>query len=87
MTETYGGSNNWWQTEAPACLRVRWSSRVRTRRGSVATVNPGRREPTPEVAERLQAGLPQAEAFVLPGANHGLQMINPRALADGLAAF
>jgi pimeloyl-ACP methyl ester carboxylesterase len=31
--------------------------------------------------------LPRAEGFVLPGANHEMQMQNPRGLADALAAF
>jgi pimeloyl-ACP methyl ester carboxylesterase len=35
----------------------------------------------------LEQWLPQAEAFVLPGATHGLQMQNPRGMAEGLAGF
>ena len=35
----------------------------------------------------LQQWIPQAEAFVLPNANHGLQMMNPRGLAEGLTGF
>ena len=40
-----------------------------------------------EVHERLLAWLPQAESFVLQGANHGLHMLNPRGMAQGLAGF
>jgi pimeloyl-ACP methyl ester carboxylesterase len=40
-----------------------------------------------EVHELLQAWLPQAEAFVLKGATHGLQMMNPQGMAEGLAGF
>lgn len=35
----------------------------------------------------LQEWLPQAEAFTLPGATHGLQMQNPRGMAEALVAF
>jgi pimeloyl-ACP methyl ester carboxylesterase len=37
--------------------------------------------------ERLRAWIPQAEPFVLPDATHGLQEMNPRGMAEGLAAF
>lgn len=40
-----------------------------------------------ETQRLLLAWLPQAEGFVLPGATHGLQMQNPRGLAEALAAF
>jgi pimeloyl-ACP methyl ester carboxylesterase len=35
----------------------------------------------------LKTWLPNVEPFVLPGATHGLQMQNPRGMAEGLAAF
>jgi pimeloyl-ACP methyl ester carboxylesterase len=35
----------------------------------------------------VQAWLPQAEAFVLEGATHGLQLIDPQGMAAGLAGF
>jgi pimeloyl-ACP methyl ester carboxylesterase len=35
----------------------------------------------------VQAWLPQTEAFVLQGATHGLQLIDPRGMAAGLASF
>jgi pimeloyl-ACP methyl ester carboxylesterase len=35
----------------------------------------------------LLVWLPNAEPFVLPGAAHGLQMQNPRGMAEALAAF
>jgi pimeloyl-ACP methyl ester carboxylesterase len=35
----------------------------------------------------IQEWLPQAESLVVPGATHGLQIQNPRAVAEGLAAF
>jgi pimeloyl-ACP methyl ester carboxylesterase len=31
--------------------------------------------------------LPRAEGFVLPGATHGMQMENPRGMAEALIAF
>jgi 3-oxoadipate enol-lactonase len=37
--------------------------------------------------ELLLAWLPRAEPFVLPDANHLLQVQNPRGMAEGLAAF
>jgi pimeloyl-ACP methyl ester carboxylesterase len=40
-----------------------------------------------EVHQRVQAWLPQAEAFVLEGATHWLQIINPTGMAAGLADF
>jgi 3-oxoadipate enol-lactonase len=41
----------------------------------------------PEVQARLLEWLPQAEPFVLPGANHALEYMNPRGAAEALAAF
>jgi pimeloyl-ACP methyl ester carboxylesterase len=35
----------------------------------------------------VQAWWPQAEAFVLKGATHGLQLIDPQGMAEGLAGF
>ena len=35
----------------------------------------------------LRALLPQTEPFVLPAATHGLEVMNPRGMAEGLAAF
>jgi pimeloyl-ACP methyl ester carboxylesterase len=35
----------------------------------------------------VQAWLPQAEAFMLQGATHGLQLIDPQGMAAGLADF
>jgi pimeloyl-ACP methyl ester carboxylesterase len=40
-----------------------------------------------EEHELLQAWMPQTEAFVLPGATHALQMMNPAGMAEGLAGF
>jgi pimeloyl-ACP methyl ester carboxylesterase len=40
-----------------------------------------------EVHQLVQAWLPQAEAFVLKGATHGLQIIDPKGMAEGLAGF
>jgi 3-oxoadipate enol-lactonase len=40
-----------------------------------------------EMHELVQEWLPQAEPFVLPGATHGLQMMNPRGVAEALAGF
>jgi pimeloyl-ACP methyl ester carboxylesterase len=40
-----------------------------------------------EVHELVQAWWPQAEAFVLQGAGHALQIENPTGMAEGLAAF
>jgi pimeloyl-ACP methyl ester carboxylesterase len=37
--------------------------------------------------DRLKEWLPQAQPFVLPNATHGLQYMNPRGMAEGLAAF
>ena len=41
----------------------------------------------PEVQARVQAWLPQAEPFVLAGANHALEEMDPRGIATALAAF
>ncbi len=40
-----------------------------------------------ETKRLLLAWLPRAEGFILPGAAHGLQLQNPRGLAEALAAF
>jgi pimeloyl-ACP methyl ester carboxylesterase len=40
-----------------------------------------------EVHQLVQAWLPQAEAFVLKGATHALQIIDPKGMAAGLAGF
>ena len=40
-----------------------------------------------EVHQLVQAWLPQAEAFVLEGTTHGLQIIDPKGMAEGLAGF
>jgi pimeloyl-ACP methyl ester carboxylesterase len=41
----------------------------------------------PEAHARVQAWLPQAEPFVLAGANHALEEMDPRGVAEALAAF
>ena len=41
----------------------------------------------PEVQARLLEWLPQAEPFVLAGANHALEEMDPRGVAEALAAF
>lgn len=40
-----------------------------------------------EVHQLLQGWLPQAEAFVLKGATHGLQIVDPKNMALGLRDF
>ena len=40
-----------------------------------------------EIHDLVQDWLPQSEAFVLEGATHGLQMMNPQGMAAGLAGF
>jgi pimeloyl-ACP methyl ester carboxylesterase len=40
-----------------------------------------------EEHELLQAWIPQTESFVLAGATHALQLMNPAGMADGLARF
>jgi pimeloyl-ACP methyl ester carboxylesterase len=51
--------------------------------GDSHTLWPGWRE----VHQLVQAWLPQAEAFVLEGTTHGLQLIDPKGMAAGLADF
>jgi pimeloyl-ACP methyl ester carboxylesterase len=41
----------------------------------------------PEVHARVQEWLPQAEPFVLRGANHALQEMDPRGIAEAMGAF
>jgi pimeloyl-ACP methyl ester carboxylesterase len=41
----------------------------------------------PEVQARVLEWLPHAEPFVLPGANHALEEMDPRGVAQALAAF
>jgi pimeloyl-ACP methyl ester carboxylesterase len=40
-----------------------------------------------EVHQLVQTWLPQAETFVLQGATHGLQIIDPKGMAEGLTSF
>lgn len=40
-----------------------------------------------EVQELVQAWWPRSEAFVLEGAAHALQIMNPTGMAEGLAGF
>jgi pimeloyl-ACP methyl ester carboxylesterase len=40
-----------------------------------------------EVHQLVQAWMPQAEAFVLENATHGLEYFNPKGMAEALAAF
>jgi pimeloyl-ACP methyl ester carboxylesterase len=40
-----------------------------------------------EEHELLQAWMPQTEAFILPGATHALQLMNPAGMAEGLVRF
>jgi hypothetical protein len=39
------------------------------------------------VHQLVQTWWPQAEAFVLKDATHGLQLIDPKGMAAGLASF
>ena len=41
----------------------------------------------PEVQARVQEWMPQAEPFVLAGANHALEEMDPRGVAEAMAAF
>ena len=41
----------------------------------------------PEVQARVQEWIPQAEPFVLEGANHALEEMDPRGIADVMAPF
>jgi pimeloyl-ACP methyl ester carboxylesterase len=41
----------------------------------------------PEVHARVQEWMPQAEPFVLAGANHALEEMDPRGVAEAMAAF
>ena len=40
-----------------------------------------------EVDALIHELMPQAETFVVPGATHGLQFMNPKAVANALAGF
>jgi hypothetical protein len=40
-----------------------------------------------ESHELIKQWLPQAEELAIPQVTHGLQYMNPRAVADGLALF
>jgi pimeloyl-ACP methyl ester carboxylesterase len=41
----------------------------------------------PEVQARVQEWIPQSEPFVLEGANHALEEMDPRGIADAMAPF
>jgi pimeloyl-ACP methyl ester carboxylesterase len=39
------------------------------------------------VLDRLRRWIPQTEAVVLPGANHALEEMDPRGVAEAMAPF
>jgi pimeloyl-ACP methyl ester carboxylesterase len=55
---------------------------------SVLGADSGTIDPSaPEEHELLQAWMPQTESFILPRATHGLQLMNPAGMAEGLTRF
>ena len=80
------------ETELPALLAWRFGPEEARRIGQpvLAVLGAGSDAVSPvfgEIHALLRAWLPQAEPFVLPGATHALEYMNPRGMAEGLAAF
>jgi pimeloyl-ACP methyl ester carboxylesterase len=84
--------DTFFKVELPALWEWRFSSQDATRINqpvlSVLGDGSGAIDPwAPEEHELLQEWMPQTESFVLKGATHALQMMNPSGAAEGLAAF
>ena len=84
--------DTFFQVELPAIWNWRFTREMADRISqpvlSVLGADSGAIDPSaPEEHELLQTWMPQTESFVLPGATHALQMMNPAGMADGLAHF
>jgi pimeloyl-ACP methyl ester carboxylesterase len=81
--------DTFFQVELPALQQWRFTAEdaARIRQPVLAVVGT---ETAPIFSEGhvvLMQWIPQTEELVVPQATHGLQMMNPRAVADGLARF
>ena len=81
--------DTFFQVELPALQQWRFTAEdaARIRQPVLAVVGT---ETAPVFSEGhavLKQWIPQTEELVVPQATHGLQMMNPRAVADGLARF
>ena len=81
--------DTFFQVELPALHQWRFTAEdaARIRQPVLAVVGT---ETAPVFSEGhavLKQWIPQTEELVVPQATHGLQMMNPRAVADGLARF
>lgn len=90
--EFVAGADTLFQVDLPALPQWQFTeaqaARITAPALSVVGSESGRVTPTlVEAHELMLAWLPNVEAYVLPGATHMLQMLNPRDLADALAAF
>lgn len=77
------------EVELPAIQAWEFTSQLasRVRQPVLAVLGADSGPPFREGHDCLKDWLPQTEPFVLPGATHGLQFMNPRGMAEGLAAF
>jgi pimeloyl-ACP methyl ester carboxylesterase len=81
--------DTFFQVELPALQQWRFTAEEATRlqQPVLAVVGAETAPIFREGHELLKQWLPQAEELVVPQATHGLQFMNPRAVADGLARF
>jgi pimeloyl-ACP methyl ester carboxylesterase len=80
------------QVELPAMMDWRFTQEhaARITQPVLSVLGGDSAEVDPSAAEEhalLQAWMPQTEAFVLAGATHALQLMNPAGMAEGLAFF
>jgi pimeloyl-ACP methyl ester carboxylesterase len=81
--------DTFFQVELPALQAWRFTSAdaQRIRHPMVSVLGSDTAPIFRETHELLTRWLPQTEKLVIPQATHGLQTMNPRAVADGLARF
>jgi pimeloyl-ACP methyl ester carboxylesterase len=81
--------DTYFQVELPALQQWRFTAEEarRLRQPVLAVVGAETAPIFREGHELLKQWLPHAEELVVPQATHGLQFMNPRAVADGLARF
>ena len=81
--------DTFFQIEMPALQRWRFTAKeaTRLRNPVLAVVGTETASIFRESHELIKQWLPQAEELAIPQVTHGLEYMNPRAVADGLALF
>jgi pimeloyl-ACP methyl ester carboxylesterase len=81
--------DTFFQIEMPALQQWRFTAEEATRLRKPVLAVVGAETPSifRESHELIKQWLPQAEELAIPQVTHGLEYMNPRAVADGLALF